>query len=82
MKRVRGLYVQGKDVVYAGKYYDVLRDETGDASITFLVPAMFREQLEDGQVIEVVGFLQRRVVAKGARIELQLELTPIIIAYF
>jgi hypothetical protein len=78
MKRVKGLYVQGKDLVYAGKYYDVLRDETGDASITFLVPAMFREQLTDGQIIEVVGFLQRRVVAKGARIELQLELTEIL----
>ena len=67
MKRVKGLYVQGKDVVYAGKYYDMLRDETGEASITFLVPALFREQLEDGQIIEVIGFLQKRIVAKGVR---------------
>ena len=78
MKRVKGLYVQGKDVVYAGKYYDMLRDETGEASITFLVPALFREQLEDGQIIEVIGFLQKRIVAKGARVELQLELTEVL----
>jgi exodeoxyribonuclease VII large subunit len=70
--------VQGKDMVYAGKYYDVLRDETGEASITLLVPALLREQLQNNQVIELIGFLQKRVQAKGARIDLQLEIMEII----
>jgi exodeoxyribonuclease VII large subunit len=78
LKRVKGIYVAGKDVVYAGKYYDGLRDEAGEASITLLVPAMLREQLEAGQVIELIGFLQKRVQAKGARIDLQLEITEIV----
>lgn len=78
LKRVKGIYVQGKDVVYSGKYYDVLRDEAGEASITLLVPALLREQLENGQVIELIGFLQKRVQAKGARIDLQLEIAEIV----
>lgn len=78
LKRVKGVYVQGKDMVYAGKYYDVLRDEAGEASITLLVPALLREQLENNQVIELIGFLQKRVQAKGARIDLQLEITEIV----
>jgi exodeoxyribonuclease VII large subunit len=78
LKRVKGIYVQGKDMVYAGKYYDVLRDETGEASITLLVPALLREQLQNNQVIELIGFLQKRVQAKGARIDLQLEIMEII----
>ncbi len=78
LKRVKGIYQQGKDMVYAGKYYDVLRDEAGEASITLLVPALLREQLQNGEVIELIGFLQRRVQAKGARIDLQLEITEIV----
>ncbi len=78
LKRVKGIYMAGKDVVYAGKYYDVLRDEAGEASITLLVPALLREQLQNGEVIELIGFLQRRVQAKGARIDLQLEITEIV----
>jgi exodeoxyribonuclease VII large subunit len=78
LKRVKGIYVQGKDMVYGGKYYDVLRDEAGEASITLLVPALLREQLQNNQVIELIGFLQKRVQAKGARIDLQLEITEII----
>jgi exodeoxyribonuclease VII large subunit len=78
LKRVKGIYVQGKDMVYGGKYYDVLRDEAGEASITLLVPALIREQLRNGEVIELIGFLQRRVQAKGARIDLQLEITEVV----
>jgi len=78
LKRVKGIYVQGKDMVYGGKYYDVLRDEAGEASITLLVPALLREQLRNGEVIELIGFLQKRVQAKGARIDLHLEISEIV----
>ena len=78
MKRMKGLYVQGKDVAYAGKFYDVLRDEVGEASITLLVPGLIRTQLSNNEVIEVVGFLQRRVQSKGARVELLFEVTEVL----
>jgi hypothetical protein len=57
MKRVKGKYVQGKDFLYGDKYYDVLKDETSDASMTLLVTGQIRSVLQNNQVIEVIGYL-------------------------
>jgi exodeoxyribonuclease VII large subunit len=78
MKRVKGKYVQGKDFLYGDKYYDLLKDETGESSMTLLVTGQIRSILENNQVIEVIGYLQKRVVNPGARIELQLVVTSVV----
>jgi exodeoxyribonuclease VII large subunit len=78
MKRVKGKYVQGKDFLYGDKYYDLLKDETGDSSMTLLVTGQIRSILENNQIIEVIGYLQKRVVNTGARIELQLVVTSVL----
>ena len=78
MKRVKGKYVQGKDFLYGDKYYDTLKDEASDSSMTLLVTGQIRSILENNQVIEVIGYLQKRVVNAGARIELQLVVTSIV----
>jgi exodeoxyribonuclease VII large subunit len=78
MKRVKGKYVKGKDFLYGDKYYDQLKEETGDASMTLLVTGLIRETLTHNDVIEVIGFLQKRVVNAGARIELQFVVTEVV----
>jgi exodeoxyribonuclease VII large subunit len=69
--RLKGIYLAGKGVVYGGFYYDGLRDEVTDASITLIVPALVRAGMENQQLVEVTGYLQRKVQNVGARIELQ-----------
>lgn len=76
--RVRGEYVPGKGVSYQGMFYDTLKDEISDGSISLIVPGVIRGQLSTGQVIEVVGYLNRRVSSLGARIELQLTVTELV----
>lgn len=76
--RVRGEYIAGKGVCYQGMYYDLMKDEASEGSISLVVPGAIRVQLTEGQLIEVIGYLNRRVTNTGARIELQLAVTDLI----
>ncbi len=78
MQRVKGIYQPGKGVSYQGQYYDGLKDELTDGSITMIVPGMVRDQLNPQQVIEVTGYLTRKVQPLGARIELQLVVVELV----
>lgn len=78
MKRVKGKFVQGKDFLYGDKYYDVLKDESSDASMTLLVPGLIRSTLQNNEIIELTGYLQKRVVNAGGRIELQLVVVDVV----
>jgi exodeoxyribonuclease VII large subunit len=75
---VRGTYVPGKGQNYNGYYYDQLRDEASDASITLIVPALIRADLAAQQTIECLAYLTKKVQANGARIELQLNITELL----
>jgi len=75
---VRGTYVPGKGQNYNGYYYDQLRDEASDASITLIVPALIRADLVAQQTIECQAYLTKKVQANGARIELQLNITELL----
>ncbi len=75
---VRGTYVPGKGQNYNGYYYDLLRDEASDASITLIVPAIIRADLVAQQTIEFLAYLTKKVLANGARIELQLTITELL----
>jgi exodeoxyribonuclease VII large subunit len=75
---VRGTYIPGKGQNYNGYYYDQLRDETSDASITLIVPAIIRADLIAQQTIECRAYLTKKVQANGARIELQLNITELL----
>ena len=78
MLRINGIYVPGKGVVYGGQYYDGLKDELADASITLIVPGALRSNLNPQEVIEVEGYINKRVQPIGARIELQFFVTAIV----
>lgn len=75
---MRGIYVPGKGHNYNGVYYDYLKDETSDACITFIVPALLRTKLEADKTIECHAYLTKKVQANGARIELQLNMTELL----
>ncbi len=74
----RGMYVPGKGQNYNGYFYDQLRDETSDACITLVVPAIIRASLAAQQTIECQAYLTKKVQANGARIELQLNITELL----
>ena len=67
---------RGKD--YNGVYYDQLKDETSDACICLIVPALVRTRLEKNKTIECYGYITKKVTANGAKIELQLNLTELL----
>lgn len=75
---VKGIFRAGKGVNYNGYYYDLLKDEFSDASITLVIPMTLRHQLKDGQLIEASAFLNKRHQPAGARIELLLNVTELI----
>ena len=78
MQRIKGIYVPGKGMVYGGQYYDGLKDELMDASVTLIVPGAIRNNLNSNEVIEVEGYVNKRVQPIGARIELQFFVTGIV----
>ena len=63
---------------YGGYFYDSLRDESSDASITLLIPSLIRNKLNPNKTITFNGFITRRVVNNGGRIELQVTIADLI----
>ncbi|RYY31183.1 MAG: hypothetical protein EOO04_02250 [Chitinophagaceae bacterium] len=78
MVRIKGVYLSGKGNNYNGYYYDSLRDESSDALLTLIVPALLRTQLTANKTILFYGYITRRVVTNGGRIELQINLSDLI----
>ncbi len=76
--QVRGVYQQGKGANYNGYFYDTIRDESSDAYLTLLVPALIRNQLEVNKTILFYGYITRRVVNSGGRIEIQITITDLV----
>ena len=78
MVQIKGVYIHGKGSNYNGYYYDGLRDESSDALLTLIVPALLRPQLVANKTILFYGYITRRVVVNGGRIELQINLSDLI----
>ncbi len=75
---IKGRYIPGKGVEYNGYYYDVLKDETSEASMSFVVPAILRNKLQPDQTIECHAYLTKKVQTNAGRIDLQLNLIDIL----
>jgi exonuclease VII large subunit len=75
---VKGIYKAGKGVCYNSFYYDNLKDEHSDASITLLTRQPIRAQLRDGEQIEASACLSKRFQASGGRIEVQLMINELL----
>ncbi|MBS1528363.1 MAG: hypothetical protein JST19_22140 [Bacteroidetes bacterium] len=76
--RLRGVFVLGKGAFYNGAYYDNLRDESSDAQITLVVPALIRNELQPNKTVTLNGFITRRVVNNASRIDIQLSVTDVV----
>ncbi len=76
--KVKGIYTQGKGGNYNGFYYDNLRDETSDASMTLVVPGLIRSQLSQNQTIECYAHLAKKMQLNVGRIDLQLTLVELL----
>ena len=75
---LKGIYVAGRGVTYAGFFYDTLKDETTDAVLTLVVPALLRNGLVNNKTIEFFGYITKRVVLNGGRIEVHAVMTELL----
>jgi exonuclease VII large subunit len=76
--QLKGIFQLGKGHNYSGYYYDSLRDESSDAQLIIVVPALIRNGLEAGKTITVNGYITRKVVNNASRIDLQLTITEVV----
>ncbi len=75
---VKGIYKAGKGLSYNGVYYDNLKDELSDVSITLLIPQQLRAKLRDGEQIEASVYLSKRIQPGTARIEMQIMINELL----
>lgn len=75
--QVRGVFRKVGTANYGGFYYNRLKDEASDNSITLVTAALLHNQLDDNRTIEFNGFITRRLDKLG-RIELIIHLMDII----
>ncbi|HEY4107866.1 exodeoxyribonuclease VII large subunit [Puia sp.] len=75
---LKGIYLAGRGVTYAGFFYDTLKDETTEAVLTLVVPALLRNGLTNNKTIEFYGYITKRVVLNGGRIEVHAVMTQLL----
>lgn len=76
--QLKAIFILGKGGFYNGSYYDSLRDESSDAQITLIVPALIRNEMQPNKTITINGFITRRVVNNASRIDIQLTVTELV----
>jgi len=74
---MRGIYTKLGKQNYNGFWYDKLKDEASDNSITLKVPFLIRNKLEHGKTIEFVCFISKKVKNDGV-IELEATVTDLL----
>ena len=77
--QIKGIYEMGKsNQTYGGFYYDTLKDETNPTyKLTLKVPPLLRKDLPNGEMIDIKGFITRRISSYG-KIEIHLNLSEIL----
>jgi exodeoxyribonuclease VII large subunit len=78
MIQLKGIYQAGRGANYNGYYYDSLKDEATDATVTLVVPALLRKDLAPNKTIEFWAFITKRVVPAGGRIEIHANITQVL----
>jgi exodeoxyribonuclease VII large subunit len=76
--QLKGVFIQGRSTPYNGYYYDTLRDESADAQLTIIVPALIRGDLQANKTITVNGFITKRVMAGSGSIQVQITVTDLV----
>lgn len=63
---MHGIYESKGFKNYHGYYYDQLKDEIGNQSLTIVVPELLRKELKDGYTFKLKGYLNRKVIDDGS----------------
>jgi len=71
---VRGIYRPGNGHQYNGVFYDLLRDEFSQKELTLVISYEIRSQLQEGNLVEFKGFVDRRV-SNDCAVKLQLNVS-------
>lgn len=74
---VRGIFQKGKGKEYYGFYYDNLKDEKSPYVITIKISAELREGLQEGNLIDVSGVIDRKVT-ENCSVQLQLNVVSLV----
>lgn len=62
---LRGVYLASGKTCYGGFYYDTLKDEMREESLTIRLSQMHKEGLREGNIVSVSGILNRKINDKG-----------------
>ena len=62
---IRGEFLSGQGKDYNGYFYDSLRDENGSCVLPLKISALDRSKVSNGAIIEIKGFITRKVDDKG-----------------
>lgn len=73
---LRGIYLASGRQSYGGYYYDTLRDEDRQEEITIIVTELQRENLKNGNLVNVGGVIGRNVNSRG-QIQINLNVSRI-----
>lgn len=73
---LRGIYLASGRQSYGGYYYDTLRDEDRQEEITIIVTDLQRENLKNGNLVNVGGVIGRNVNSRG-QIQINLNVSRI-----
>lgn len=63
---VRGIFGMKGPKIYSGYYYDELKDEIGDQSLTLKVTPSIRDQLTPDSICTLKGYLARKINKYGS----------------
>jgi exodeoxyribonuclease VII large subunit len=75
--QVRGIFKKIGTASYGGYYYNKLKDEASDNSITLLTSAIMHNQLADNKTIEFNGFISRKM-EKDGKISIHINLVDLL----
>lgn len=62
---VRGIYSSGAGKSYSGYYYDVISDQYSGQELGIKIPALLRDKLTDGNLVDLAGVIERKLNQKG-----------------
>jgi len=76
--QIKGIYIAGKGTSYNNFYYDSLKDENSDTSITLVIPGIIRSKLHNQECIEFTAFLTKKIQFSSGKIDLQVNLVELL----
>jgi exodeoxyribonuclease VII large subunit len=74
---IKGIFKKSGSANYNGFYYNRLKDEAADYSITLVTPSLLHNKLDDNKTIECNAFITRKLDKQG-RIEIHLNLVELL----